>query len=383
MSPLRSTTTQDLDLDEVLQLINADSGSFTCVAEALTQHRRCRRHNAQWKYAAIKDLICRLPQVDGASTELRRILYQIADLSVCYIGTHQQQKTQIVERWYQALVTEKKTAEKPAAEPCSAEDDLLEELRRLRRENAELRRREADLRHPSSSSSTSRIGLLDEQTETSNKDRQRQSQEERLRNEQTRREQRDREKAQREKARKEEARRQAQREREQQGADAQQRREREDARRRGEELRQRREREARTRREEEANSWNDAWARYERDWANLAHIDTMTLAESVKDSLPWPVKDGRWQDVDEANVYAFLRHAPKSAWQDPDDFLAVLKAQARRWHPDRIGRQFPTCIADGEVGGLVTLVTQVVNRERAKARERGGRLLQRQDCSRD
>lgn len=90
----------------------------------------------------------------------------------------------------------------------------------------------------------------------------------------------------------------------------------------------------------------------------------------MKESLPWPVKSGRWQDVDEANVYAFLRRAPECAWEDPSVILAFLKGQALRWHPDKFGRHFPISIGNGEVDALVTLVMQVINREKDKARKR-------------
>ena len=94
------------EAEKILQIINPDSGSFTCVATALTRHRRCRRHNAHWKYSAIRKLLQRLPQLVEDPLELRQLLNQVANLSICYIGAHQQQKSEIVGRWYNAIIAE-------------------------------------------------------------------------------------------------------------------------------------------------------------------------------------------------------------------------------------------------------------------------------------
>lgn len=134
------------EAEKILQIINPDSGSFTCVATALTRHRRCRRHNAHWKYSAIRKLLQRLPQLVEDPLELRQLLNQVGNLSICYIGAHQQQRSEIVGRWYNAIIAEEQKPSVRTSNTSSAGEDMIDEIRRLRRENAELRRRGDDAR---------------------------------------------------------------------------------------------------------------------------------------------------------------------------------------------------------------------------------------------
>ena len=97
-------------------------------------------------------------------------------------------------------------------------------------------------------------------------------------------------------------------------------------------------------------------------------IDTSTLDEDVMDSLPWPVRDGRWQDVNERNVEDFFRHAQDGVHDASGSLLMLLRLQAMRWHEDRLRRVFPRMAEREDVMALTTMVMQVVNRMTQTAR---------------
>jgi hypothetical protein len=125
--------------------------------------------------------------------------------------------------------------------------------------------------------------------------------------------------------------------------------------------RQRREQEARERAEQEQRKWQQSWETYERDWANMSRIDTSEVDEDVKDSVPWPVQSGKWQDVNPANVKKFIQHAPDGVFDNCRRFRSLLRRQAMRWHEDKIRHFFPRIAGDQETFQLTIVVMQTIN----------------------
>lgn len=93
----------------------------------------------------------------------------------------------------------------------------------------------------------------------------------------------------------------------------------------------------------EREDWSAAFAAYERDWSKL---DRMTsdaldgLAEDLRSTVPWPVKSGKWQDVDAAGAKAFFTHAPAHARGTQAARAELLTDEWARWQPDNFGRRF-------------------------------------------
>lgn len=139
---------------------------------------------------------------------------------------------------------------------------------------------------------------------------------------------------------------------------------------RGAELRnrQRYEREESARLQQEQIEWTASWTRYDRDWTNILRLDRVLLNEDVRDSLPWPVKDGQRQQVTERNVEDFFAHGqPRGMPEDRTWMCRVLRRQALRWREDYLLRQFPRAAGDEEVLGLARVVAGVIERLRDTA----------------
>jgi hypothetical protein len=116
-------------------------------------------------------------------------------------------------------------------------------------------------------------------------------------------------------------------------------------------------------RSRDQHDWAESWSRYERDWEHMSQIDTSGLDEVVRDSLPWPVRSGRWQDVNDAAVRCFLDNAPRG---EPENqfrirSLQLLQLQIWRWHDDRVRRLFPAIADDAVAAQLTTVVMQTIN----------------------
>ena len=452
MSTTSSTSVQDWDPLELLEIINPTKLPFSCVGYAKTQHRRCRNRIAQHNITSAKNILRGLPQICADGAELRRRLRDLASLALC-ISLHQDQRNQIAEQWYRTIKKEvarrggsiyegnlpddqsSANSDHDTATSTQGTLDVMEEMmRRMRRELEELRERvESDRqsrsdsrnsssRAPSSSptsssqnsyprtdkdhqedtgpggastsgpdraSSTSsrrsdnmnstagrcpqpdpssprrRMANSDDSLSQVDEDRRREEARQQREEEQRRRE----EAQQQAEARRQEARRQAERDRAERKEAARLRAEKEQSRQQREEAaRQAREQQARERTERERQSWEEAWERYERDWANMARMDTSTLDEDVLESLPWPVKEGRWQEVNERYIEEFFRHAPDGAFDDQRRFLRMLRQQSLRWHTDRIMYRFPRVTGREDVRGLTTTVMQVIVRLMDRAR---------------
>jgi hypothetical protein len=93
----------------------------------------------------------------------------------------------------------------------------------------------------------------------------------------------------------------------------------------------------------------------------MTRINTSELDEDVKDSVPWPVKSGRWQDVNPENVKKFIEHAPAEVFGNRPRLRSLLRRQAMRWHEDKIRQFFPRIAGDQEAFQLTVVVMQTIN----------------------
>lgn len=337
------------DAVELLEIISPDTGTFCCVGTT-TKGWRCTKPIAKDNRHAAQLLLATLPQLCYDERRLRAALSKLAGFALCR-GYHQCQITQTSNQWY-SIVREALADE--AEEPAPF-DDFEEEIARLRRELEELQHRQAEQRRGAEDEERRREQVRREQEEA----RRRAEEEARRRAEEGAREEEARQRQEEARREEEEAR---QREEEARRAEEEASRRREEARQQRE-ARQRAEAQARADRERNqrdrvSREWAESWTRYERGWERL---DTSTLGEDIRESVPWPVKSGRWQDVTEANIRAFLRRAPDDASDNPRRFRLVLRGEAKRWHMDRLQHFFKRIADDEECSRLATLVMQVVN----------------------
>ena len=378
MSQSTSTGTSEWNASEVLGIINPETQSFGCVGYAKTQNRRCRNPIAFHNQTTARRILAELPAAHRNNTQLRQKLVELAELALCR-RYHQCQAQSVAERWFAAILAEQdRPSHRPSPSPRPTQPDsdshasLVDEIRTLREQMEEiLRNQETAERIRQAEQERNRERMRREQ-DRQEEERHRQQafhrEEERRREEAHRREEEEehRQEEQRrleEQRRQDEARRQAERERAQNEARTRRENERRE--------RQRAETERAERAERRRQQWAESWARYDRDWSNMHEIDTSTLSEDVRDSLPWPVMDGVWQQVNETNVEQFFTHASEDIVSNRRRFLSLLRRQALRWHEDRLRRNFPALARHQQTLETARLVMQVINRMTERVRAQG------------
>jgi len=357
-----------------------DSRSSTCVGQAKTLGRRCRNPIAFHNVSAARSLLARI-DVDSSRKELKEQLHELARLLLCQRwhskNCKKDQVDEVVDTWYELLVDNRKnTCSNNKAAPtktgdcaavlCSVDGklrfvsihqlqdtlrreeqrqaDQWRELKRLQDE----KREEGERRRAAKRRQAAREQVERERAEREWAERERQEREEAERK-QAEREEAEREKSERERKQREKEEAETQRQK------ARARRERDNA------AKAERERQAQARREQVELEWAASWSRYIRDWTNMARVDTSDLDENIKDSVPWPVKSGTWQDVSERNVLEFFRHAPDGVGDNPIKFRTLMRQQALRWHEDKLRQRFRKIAQDEECLSLATLVMRVIN----------------------
>ena len=418
MATISGTQTQRWDAEEVLGINNPAKGHWTCVGHAPSKGRRCEIMAAQHNRAAAAVLLRSLAQGSNTDQELRDVLHEIAERLLCRCF-HQDQADYVATRWHAIIAANppvsnsnrphitvvdgthtqtsnsnqssgQSTASAAQARHEDAEQlqDLREELRRfraqwmaeleearerslreaeaelqrIRREAAEAEarlhriRREAEAHERAERERVEREAR--EQAERERLEREALEEAERERIEREAQEQAERERLERERA--EQAR--AERERAEQEAASRERLRRQQERRAREEAaREHREQAARERAEKEQQEWQQSWETYERDWAKMSRINTSKIDEDVKDSVPWPVKSGKWQDVNPENVKRFIQHAPDGVFDNHRRLRSLLRRQAVRWHEDKIRQFFLRIAGDQETFRLTVVVMQTIN----------------------
>lgn len=412
MTFINEPTVTSWDARELLQIINPDNLDFCCVGYAPSQRRRCRNPIARHNRESAMLLLKSLPGLSQDVAILRKKLSHLAELALCR-RWHQGQVVDVVEKWCAMIVEElglssqspheqgtgsaRQTLLFPLGSAPAVEHGRIELARRKANETA--RRQHAEDKCRSEEQHEAKRKQAADHLEAE------------------RREAESRRETEREQARERE--RISNRRREQDCRD----KERQEQDRREQERRKQRQKEGRERLEQEKRAWAASWSTYETGWTQISQLTAMTstnmrcnLVHSLvgplectyggiqtiknpdwnrlvrairpeyhprylgsskdpdgvpgdaRDILPWPVRSGTWQEVDERRVKEFFQHGAIDARQDHAVFVRMLKTQALRWHPDRMCR-FPALAGSEDVMRCVGLVAQVINGMIAKARE--------------
>ena len=418
MATISRTQTQTWNAEDVLRINNPDKGYWTCVGYAPSKGRRCQKTAAQHNSAAAAVLLRSLDQETHTAQELRDVLHEIAERLLCR-SFHQNQADHVATRWYAIIAANRpvhnsngptitivggahnrmptppafnhqnRTSNGAQAQNLHSQDDRTtenepqhqanshntetdaesghddaeeaqdarEDVRRARAQwMADLETRERSRRE--AEAERERIRLEVEAHERAEREREAREQAERERIEREAREQAERERLERERAEQERAERERAR---QETAERERLRRQQERREQAEAARRRREQEARERAQQEQQKWEQSWETYNGDWANMARINTSELDEDVKDSVPWPVKSGKWQDVNPENVNKFIKHAPDGIFDNHLRLRSLLRRQAVRWHEDKIRQFFPRIAGDQETLQLTVVVMQTIN----------------------
>ncbi|KAM0349361.1 hypothetical protein ACHAPU_003770 [Fusarium lateritium] len=109
--------------------------------------------------------------------------------------------------------------------------------------------------------------------------------------------------------------------------------------RRGDERRQRR-------------RWAQQWEDYTTAWANW---------DGTPIAIAWPVEGGRPEDVDEATVRKFFVNGLDPQEIGEKDFVAKLREERVRWHPDKIQQKLGGQVDEDTMKG-VTAVFQIIDK---------------------
>ncbi|KAI1175964.1 hypothetical protein F4777DRAFT_547988 [Nemania sp. FL0916] len=98
--------------------------------------------------------------------------------------------------------------------------------------------------------------------------------------------------------------------------------------------------------------WRDRWVEYARTWERW---------DGTLQGMAWPVKTGLREDVDAEAVREFYVLGIDPTEVGETEFLARLKDERVRWHPDKIQQRLGGTV-DGAVMRRVTAIFQIVDR---------------------
>ncbi|KAI5302649.1 hypothetical protein KEM56_000492 [Ascosphaera pollenicola] len=134
----------------------------------------------------------------------------------------------------------------------------------------------------------------------------------------------------------------------------------------------------------EGEEWEGVWRRYLESWEKLnAQVSKAETAENqplntekaeLRNLIFWPVKTGKRRDVTSEAVEVFLRHSPSVVSADTSEaFLAVLKTERVRWHPDKVQHRYGGLDVEKQTMQSVTEVFQIIDRlwTETRAKEAG------------
>ncbi|KAN0077734.1 hypothetical protein V8E54_006038 [Elaphomyces granulatus] len=145
-------------------------------------------------------------------------------------------------------------------------------------------------------------------------------------------------------------------------------------------------------RQKRAKAWKAIWEEYQRSWEELNDLVLTTEAGGTasgsstnvggktqemrfRNHIFWPVQSGKRQDISHDGVEEFMRHAPPIVASSSDEgntsnFVAILKTERVRWHPDKIQQRYGVLGIDEPVTRGVTEVFQILDKLWADQRER-------------
>ena len=344
--------------DVIFNLINPDRRYYTCTGHACTYGRRCRRPVASATVA--RSFLCKLATEDPIAASKSPVLEEAAKLTLCY--QHTRQILELVGEWracllrYAASTAGESSNQQERAENQRTEEGAGREQHKKEREEQARRKKEkveADERKA------------------------RQKAEERRRAQQ---------RAEESDGQKEHEKMRAEQEYKERTARQQQ-----NSRQRAEE------REA-----AEKQEWEDAWSRYCKGWMLLETGRTQVIIvafpivlvmlctrknastngrhslQATPSKVPWPVKSGRWEDVNRSSVRYFFRKAVPIHLADHqgEEMYRTVCNENKRWHTDKITSKFGPEILKGQYGDAMNMIAKLMVQMRTEAKmERGKQRL--------
>ncbi|RBQ69785.1 hypothetical protein FVER14953_07071 [Fusarium verticillioides] len=102
----------------------------------------------------------------------------------------------------------------------------------------------------------------------------------------------------------------------------------------------------------ERRRWEQRWEDYTKAWTNWDGRPT---------EIAWPVEGGRIEDVDEPNVRKFLVNGLNPQEIGEKSFVAKLRDERVRWHPDKIQQKLGGQVDEETMKG-VTAVFQIIDK---------------------
>jgi hypothetical protein len=295
------------DPDTVFEINNPSTGSPTCVGQAVTCGRRCKRKVAGHRVSSANCIAHDLAELSPSAAAKDDQLYDIADSMLCY--QHDHQAEELVSKWKRKLHRcGTKSAEDDIQNLYEGIKKLQEELRRMKAAKQSRSRKSSPFNNTSTehSSKNSTSGQEDAETDT----------EETYKTKEDLREKQKREAKDRTEKAKEEARRSAQ-----------------------------------ATKLAEEQKWSNAWSLYNAAWQNIE------LSRSKKPpGVPWPTMSGRAKDVNEASIQEFFQRAPGKT----EDRFLLFSQEAKRWHTDKLLSRFGKEFVNGAEKENIDLVTRVI-----------------------
>lgn len=320
---------------ELFAITNPSSGYPTCIGEAVTYGRRCKRTVAGDKVSVATQLVGQLAEISPSAAAKSSAVGSIASHMLCWQHTHQH--GQIVEGWKQALLDRAETEDecqstKSSQPKCrKPEDDdieslasgiriLQEELRRMKAAKETGSRMRFSFDFSFDGAWTRASGRADAEAHSDGTDKAK-------------------EKA-REQQRQEDAERKRQTEEQERKRKAKERLEKlkEDARRK-----------AQAAKLAEEQKWSNAWTRYNDTWKAIEE------GRCTPSKLPWPTLSGEASNLTEAGVREFYRRGPPAS----EDRFRLFSQETKRWHTDKLLSRFGKMVFDGAAKEDLDLVTRV------------------------
>ncbi|KAH8168657.1 hypothetical protein LIA77_11921 [Sarocladium implicatum] len=335
--PYQEACLGDADPASIFAIVNPSTCYPTCIGEAVTYGRRCKRIVAGHKVASAQRIVDKLAAGSSLAAAKSSKLYDIADLMLCY--QHVGQSEDIVREWKEQLrdSSEAESEEKRATTGRGYEtrdggrrqatgadiDDLAEKIRMLQEE---LRRMKAAQQEdyvktfPSTGKSsryTPFTTSYSSSTGTGYSSTKREESEDEYEDEY-----------------------------EEDIAERQRR----EAKERAERIKEAARRKAEAAKLAEKRKWSSAWNRYDASWYALED------GRLKNPKLPWPVVSGEVSDVTASSVREFFRRAMPV----DEDRFRLLTRELKRWHTDKLLSLVGQDVVSGGDKARIDVVTKTI-----------------------
>jgi hypothetical protein len=372
------------DAAEILEIINPDSGCFTCSGYVPSQRRRCRNPIRVDNRQFITKTLDEISYLRPDSPAVMRKLRTIAGPALC-VRYHQKQAAELLSQWQngieesemeefedeeweqqeaerkRAKAAKKTKRQAPIPDPYTDQmremkdilNGLREELSSLKREKESEKQRQQNEREEKERVEKERIEkerlreerleeerLAKKRTQIARIDKERVERErvekERIEQERLKKAQLEKDRLEKERLEKERVEQeQADREREEkERRDKEEREKKADQKRQwdadNERMRQNALRKKREKEEKEKAEREQAWANYQQKWVDFNDCDPN--GGPIRDSMPWPVFSGLYCDVKAPAVKEFFEKAVPSNM----DRVRVMRKECLKWHPDKV-----------------------------------------------